>query len=240
MNYRDRFYSKYISTHTRSIYGDLELSDIEKQFPAWRGYFGKFLPDNKEVKILDVGCGNGGFVYWLQEIGYKNASGIDISKEQIELAGKIGIKNVSCADIKEFLRYKKEFYDIIFARDVIEHFSKDEILEILDLIFQSLKKGGKVIIQAPNAENLLSGRLRYGDFTHEISFTADSMRQILSVVGFNDIEIIGTGPIVHGVKSFIRYILWHCVKHCLSLYLLIETGSAKGIFSQNLIASARK
>jgi len=42
------------------------------------------LPEDKKAKIIDLGCGNGGFVYWLQQIGYQNAEGIDISAEQIE------------------------------------------------------------------------------------------------------------------------------------------------------------
>ena len=61
------------------------------------------MPEDKKAKIIDLGCGNGGFVYWLQQIGYQNAEGIDISAEQIETGQKLGIKNIKQADIKEFL-----------------------------------------------------------------------------------------------------------------------------------------
>jgi len=240
MNYRNKFYSKYVSTHTSNIYGDVKIEEIKSQFLTLNSYFCEFLPKNKNAQIIDLGCGNGSFVYWLQQMGYSDTEGVDVSSEQVKIAEKLGIKNVKKADIKEFISDKKQAYDVVFLRDVLEHFNKSEILEILELVFQSLKIGGKIIIQVPNAENFLSGRLRYGDFTHEISFTSESISQVLLVFGFKNIEIYGTQPVIHGIKSFIRFILWKIIELSLRMYLLIETGSKKGVFSQNLIVVACK
>lgn len=107
MNYRDKFYSKYVSTQTSQLYGEVSLEDIKKQFPTWKKYFGRFLPKDKNAKIIDVGCGNGSFVWWLRQIGYQNVEGIDISKEQVESASKLNIKNIFQADLREFLNNKK-------------------------------------------------------------------------------------------------------------------------------------
>jgi 2-polyprenyl-3-methyl-5-hydroxy-6-metoxy-1,4-benzoquinol methylase len=175
LNYREKLYSTYVSTHTAHLYGEVTVEEIRKQFPVWKNYYGRFLPKDTAAKILEIGCGNGGFVWWLQEIGYKNTLGIDISQEQIETAKKLGIKNVECADLIGFLEGKQGNYDVVFARDVIEHFNKDEILGILKLTYNSLKSNGAVVIQTPNGESLFSGRLRYGDFIHEIVFTRTSV-----------------------------------------------------------------
>ncbi len=240
MNYKEQFYNKYVSKNTKFLYGKLTIEDIKKQFLFWDAYFRKFLPQNKQALIMELGCGSGGFIHWLQSIGYLNAGGIDISSEQISEAKKFGIKNVNKADIKEFIKNKNEVYDIIFMRDILEHFTKDEILGILESVFKSIKTGGKIIIQIPNAENILSGRLRYGDFTHEVGFTADSIKQLLAVSGFKDISVFGPYPIIHGLKSLARFILWKFFELCLRFYLLVETGLSKGIFSQNIIAVAGK
>ena len=240
MNYRDKFYSKYVSAHTSQLYGEASLNDIKKEFPIWRAYFGRFLPDNKNVKIIDLGCGNGGFVWWLQEVGFKNVNGIDISEEQADEAEKLGIKNIVKADIKDFLKDKKEVFGVIFARDVLEHFNKEEAIDVLNIIYDSLKQGGQFVCQTVNAENLLWGRLRHGDFTHELAFTKESIAQVLNVSGFSEIKVYPQRPAIHGLKSFIRYYLWRCVEHCLRFYLLIETGSSNGIFTQNIIVSAKK
>ena len=236
MNYRDKFYSKYVSTQTSQLYGEANLESIKKQFPIWRNYFGNFLPKDKNAKIIDFGCGNGGFVYWLQQIGYQNAEGIDVSEEQVKLAEKLGVKNIYCA--KDINAADK--YNVIFMKDVLEHFTKDEILIILEKIYKALKIGGLLVIQVPNAENILSGRLRYGDFTHETSFTKESIQQVLLVSDFKNISVFETRPVVHGLKSLIRFILWRIIELGLRIYLLIETGSSKGIFTQNLIIVANK
>ena len=246
MNYKDKFYSKYVSAHASHLYGEISLADIKKQFPAWQKYFGQFLPEDKNAKIIDLGCGNGGFIYWLQKMGYQNAEGIDISAEQIEAGQKLGIKNIRQTDIKEFLLTQlpnysiTNNYDVIFMRDVIEHFSKEEILDILEIIYKSLKNNSILIIQTPNAESPFSGRFRYCDFTHEISFTESSIRQILLVSGFKSVDVYPQRPVIHGLKSLIRAVLWKYIELEIKFYLLIETGSAKGIFTQNLIAVAKK
>jgi cyclopropane fatty-acyl-phospholipid synthase-like methyltransferase len=84
---------------------------------------------------------------------------------------------------------KQKTYDVIFARDVIEHFTKDEILEVLTLIFSSLKDRGVFILQCLNAESPFMGRILYGDFTHEMTFTRNNLHQILTTTGFKHIDI---------------------------------------------------
>lgn len=240
-NYKEKFYSKYISTHNQYLYGSTpSLEGFRRQFPVWQRHYGKFLPESKNAHIIDLGCGDSGLVYWLQEIGFAEASGIDVSAEQIEIARKLGVKNVSQADIRDFLRDKRDLYDVVFLRDVLGHFFKSEILEILGLVRDSLKSGGIVVVKIPNAESPFSGRLRYGDFTHDVSFTESSLRQVLLISGFGDARAYSTPPVIHGLKSAVRYVLWKIVELFLRFYRLVDAGTGVGIFTQNVIAVARK
>lgn len=235
MNYRNKLYSKYVSSYTAEAYSRENLESIKKQFSVWTTYFGRFLPKDKNLKIVDLGCGSGGFVWWLGGLGYKNAIGVDISEEQVGLAQELGI-NVLKEDIRNYLSDKQEEFAIIFGRDIFEHFTKDEVLGVLDLIYQALKNKGSVVIQTANAENLLWGRLRHGDFTHELSFTERSIRQLFLASGFKEVKVYPQPPVVHGSKSLIRFFLWNIFELLIKFYLLVETGSAKGIFTQNIIA----
>ncbi|MFQ5964080.1 MAG: methyltransferase domain-containing protein [Candidatus Scalinduaceae bacterium] len=238
--YRDNIYSTYVSTHTSHLYGETTINGIERQFPVWKWYYGRFLPQDKSANILDTGCGSGGFLYYLRSLGCVNSTGIDVSIEQIEAAKKLGINGVECADIISFLEDKMNSYDLIFARDVLEHLTKDEILKVLETINNALKVDGLLVIQAPNGESLFSGRIRYGDLTHELAFTQDSLNQALKTVGFAYAGFYPTGPVPHGLKSTVRFFLWKMIEKLLRFYMLVETGSGDGIYTQNIIAVARK
>ncbi len=239
-DYRDEIYSTYYSAHMKTLHGETTINDIVKQFSAWNYYYGHCLPANKEARILEIGCGNGGFVYWLQCLGYKNVHGIDISPEQVEVAGNVGIKNIIHADLREFLPGREKTYDVIFARDVIEHFRKEEVLDTLRMIHKSLKAGGIFTAQTPNGVSPFSGRHRYKDFTHELIFTVDSFSQILKTSGFGDAGFYSAPPVPKGPVSIIRFSLWKIIETALRFYMAVETGSFSGVFTQNLIAVAKK
>lgn len=225
MNHREELYKKCFSHHTKTLYGEICLDDIHHSFKFWEYYLGEYLPEDKNAVILDLGSENGGFVYWLHHKGYRNSYGVEISKEQIEIAGKLDIKNIN------------EF-DIIFARDILEHFKKEEIMEILKNIYAPLKKEGKFVIYTINAESPFLGKHRYGDFTHEISFTRTSLSQTLKETGFKEILFKSARPVPYGLKSYMRYVSWKLIENIFKLFILIEVGASQGIFTQNIIVYA--
>ena len=115
-----------------------------------------------------------------------------------------------------------------------------DVLDILDIFYKSLKPNSVLIIQTPNAESPFGSRYRYYDLTHGLSFTTSSLNQALKTAGFKEMTFYPMGPVVHGLKSLIRYILWKIIVLIIKFYLVVETGSSKGIFTQNLIAVAKK
>lgn len=151
--------------------------------------YGEYLPKNKNVTILDLGCGAGHFLYFLQKKGFDNFVGIDISKQQVNFCKRNISNSVKVFDAFNFLIDKETYFDLIVANDFLEHISKERVIKLLKLIHRSLKKGGKFIIKTPNMSNLFALDSRYKDFTHEIGFTERSLYQILSVANFKSIQI---------------------------------------------------
>jgi 2-polyprenyl-3-methyl-5-hydroxy-6-metoxy-1,4-benzoquinol methylase len=239
MTFKDRFYRNYTSTHIIGRKGEATLQGFQREFPTWGKHFGALLPSDRSSRILDVGCGRGGLVYWLQQRGYRNAGGIDLSTEQIDTARKLGIPNLQQADVGEYLAGRLGHYDALVLRDVLEHFTREEIVEVLELCRSAIRPGGVLIVQVPNAESPFFGRIRYGDFTHELAFSSSSITQLFNVVGFEDPRVYPTEPAIAGVRALVRAVLWAGVKAVYRLLLFAELGRGRWIFTQGLIAVGR-
>ncbi len=239
MEYRARLYDTYVSTHVPDAQ-TATRETLARQRPAWHQTVGRFLPASREAAILDVGCGYGAFLDYLRAQGYRQVEGVDISPEQIAAAHRLGLTHAVCAEARGWLRERPGRYECMVAIDFLEHFPKADVLEMLEAIARGLRPGGRLIMQSPNAESPFGGRYRYGDFTHEFALTATSARQILEAAGFQDVRCYEAGPVVHGLPSLVRAVIWRSARTLLWLYLVAETGIVRGhLLTQNLIVTAR-
>lgn len=233
-------YNDYIRTQLSGI-RDISQKSLDRQMIYYDGYFKRFLPQDKKAEILDLGSGYGSLLYYLQKKGFIHAQGVEISAEQVELASKYGIKNLTVGSIIDFLENSHQSFTLIFMIDALEHFNKEDILKILELIRLRLQPGGLLVLQVPNADGPFGGRYRYYDFTHEIAFTSKSISQVLKLSQFSEVKVHPMEPIVWGGISLARFILWKLIRTVLVFYLAVETGSFNGyILTQNLIAVAKK
>jgi len=130
---------------------------------------------------------------------------------------------------------------VVVSLDLIEHLTKPELIQFSQEVFRCLEPGGCWLIHAPNAEGPFGARIRFADLTHEQAFTARSIHQLADAIGFRSVCCHEDAPIIHGVKSLVRWTLWRFIRLVLQAYYLVETGSsAEMIFSQNLFAVLRK
>jgi len=242
MNYRKQYYDKYVTVQVQPN----GVSFTEQDYLNWGNGAMKriqgWLPDNQAAPILDVGCGSGKLLYLFQRLGYVNLTGIDLSPEQIELArSRFPKASIIQEDAREFLKNCVGQYGLICAFDVVEHFRKEEIIPFLDLLYQALQPGGRLILQTPNAESPWLGSVAYGDFTHEWFFTPAGLEHVLRLAGFTKFRARESGPYIHGAKSLIRLWLWRLIHLSLMAWNLAETGEAgSGIYSRVFVATAVK
>jgi SAM-dependent methyltransferase len=201
------------------------------------------LPTDHSAAILDLGCGHGALIHFVREAGYGNVQGVDVSPEQVAEARRLGIEGIRQGDLLEALRALPSLSeDAVIAFDVIEHFSKDELLPLVDEVFRVLKPGGRWIIHAPNAESPFCGAVRYGDMTHEQAFTRHSLTQLLRSSGFSRVQCYESGPVRHGLKSSLRWLAWQVIRLGMRFWSAAETGDLgrDAIYTRNLLAVAFK
>jgi 2-polyprenyl-3-methyl-5-hydroxy-6-metoxy-1,4-benzoquinol methylase len=223
-DYRELIYEKYASCF-QGYKPDFDIAADKRWGQAYKSFLRGWLPERKDAAILEVACGSGKLLRFLKEQGYTDIAGVDISPEQVSLAKQV-TENVVEDNVLDFLESTEKRYDLIIGLDIIEHFTKDEALHFLQASSKALKSGGRIIIQTPNADSPWGGTIRYGDFTHEICFNPNALRNLLNLLGFQHIEAREGGPVVHGVVSFVRYVIWQLIRLILKIWNLAETGSA--------------
>lgn len=241
MNMKDVFYRKYFSSHFRDACGDLDF-EFETYHRYFRSNYLGHMPANKDCRILDVGCGLGHFLYFLEREGYRNYLGIDISEENFELLKGRGF-NVRLCNMLDFFHEDLEPFDLIVMNDVIEHLSKEEIMQALEGINKNLADGGIVIIKSSNASNPIMGlSSRYMDFTRDVIFTEESLLQVLTVIGFRDIQIHPHNIYVYYFNPLNYVAKFMSALLCLLFRLLFIMYGRKTtrVFTKNLIAVAKK
>ncbi|MBD3273442.1 methyltransferase domain-containing protein, partial [Candidatus Dependentiae bacterium] len=182
------------SIHYKKWHNDSEehINSMEKYFKD-RIY--EFLPKNKNIKILDVGCGTGLTMLALKKWGYKNIEGVEIDKKQFESCKKKNLDVKMTDDTIKFLEKRKRKYDLVLALDVLEHIPVKMQINFTTSIYKSLKSKGIFIAIVPNANSVVACRFRYIDWTHKTTFTELSIDFLLRNSGFDTIKIKETGLI---------------------------------------------
>jgi len=110
------------------------------------------MPDIASMKMLEIGCGNGGILAYLKQNGI-NIEGGDISLNGLRFCRqRVGL--ISLFHIDALALPFVSSFDIIGLFDVLEHIDDDE--KALSEINRALKPGGKILLTVPANKSLQS------------------------------------------------------------------------------------
>jgi len=158
--------------------------------------------DEKRIRLLDVGCNNGGQLAEYSKLLEGEFIGIDIKK----FSEWAFLNYDFIAGDARKLPFKDEVFDIVVATEVIEHFVEGELF--LAEAYRVLKKDGVLILTTPNRlrfymlhKNLLAGLARkrfVSGFTdeHLREYSPHELASILENTGFRveKVEFIAFSP----------------------------------------------
>ncbi len=238
-DWKSRFYAAYVSSGQARDTGET-ADDLFRPRKAFLNHIiTQHLPSDKSARIVELACGSGAMLYFLEQAGYRNIAGVDVSEEQITVAARLGISTAACATLQEFLAEQGDAsVDAVLAIDILEHFTRPEVMELLAEVRRVLKPGGRCIAHVPNSDGLFGMRIRYGDFTHELAFNPSSARQVFRVAGFREVRCFEDKPRVHGPVSLVRRLIWDLGTIPSRLLLAAESGATRAILSQNMMIEA--
>lgn len=159
--------------------------DKKRQIP-WKPIirFLENIPNKKNKKLLDLGCGTGRHLELALELGFEkeNLIGSDISENQLKLVYEKGFYTLKSDIINHNL--ESESQDVIICIAVINHLlEKEDQLQSLKEIRRIIKPNGKILISNwnPNTE-YIQDQINKGKF----EFLDDEMKKVKVTFTFDN------------------------------------------------------
>jgi 2-polyprenyl-3-methyl-5-hydroxy-6-metoxy-1,4-benzoquinol methylase len=202
-----------------------------------------WLPADKSTPCIDLACGCGEWLYSMAALGYTNLSGVDLSSEELDEARYFVRARLDNSDVLEFLKDQADgSFGFVSALNFLEHIPKDRLPEMLRQVRRVLRPGGTLVAIVPNAMSPFASVARYWDITHELAFSPNSVRQLAALTGFSEhADFAEVGPILHGVKSAVRWTLWRGLRAAVQFWLIVEGGSSRAtVFTQDMMFRLHK
>jgi len=132
--------------------------------------------------ILDLGAGYGSFINNIKA-GEKYALDKNpIIKERAAPGVRTFVQD--CTNLKTF---EDNFFDVVFASNLLEHLERSEIEKTIVETKRVLKNGGKLILIQPNFTYTYKDY--FDDYTHKQIFTHTSLADLLRAFGFKIISV---------------------------------------------------
>ena len=222
MQYRKKLYADY-----SAAFGKTKEFRPDLQYPQFENMY-RHLPPDRAVRVGDLGCGKCEWLAWMASKGFTNLAGIDVAASELEFGGgdsKPDFRLVE-SDVTAALKGMPGEFDLLHAKDIFEHFSKDEAVEFLEACHGALRPGGELWILTFNAQSPLSTATRYGDFTHDLAVTPSSLAQVQRAVGFDIVEISGMHACPPSLGGTVRKAVFKGVD--LACRLVLQSRHGKG------------
>ena len=155
-----------------------------------------YLPllDGQE-EVLDVGCGRGELLELLKARGVA-ARGLDVNHEMVAECRARGLDAVHGDAVGHLSSLADASLGGIFAAQVVEHLEPEYLLRFLELAFQKLRPGGRIILETLNPACWIAFFESYiRDITHRWPLHPDTLKYFVLASGFTSARIEWRSPV---------------------------------------------
>jgi SAM-dependent methyltransferase len=134
---------------------------------------------DRSNRILDIGCGTGYNVAYLQSLGFESVVGLDLAPDALAFARARGLRRLVQGDATR-APFRRQSFDLVLALDLIEHVEDDG--QALHGLFDLLRPGGTLLVFTPAYRFLWS---RQDEVSHHFRrYTASELQSKIEAAGF--------------------------------------------------------
>ncbi|HXH36814.1 MAG TPA: class I SAM-dependent methyltransferase [Plantibacter sp.] len=172
---------------------------IRERLESYLPYFDRFrhTPGESSVTgdVLDVGCGRGEFLDLLKARGVA-ARGIDLNHEMAEVCRARGLDVVEADAVGHLASLPDQSLGGIFAAQVVEHLEPSYLLQFLELAFEKLQPGGRLVLETLNPACWVAFFESYiRDITHRWPLHPDTLKFLVLASGFSKADVEFRSPV---------------------------------------------
>lgn len=148
-------------------------------------------PDSvSALSVADLGCGRGEFLDLLRARGIATV-GVDLNPDFLAMVAEKGHSAVNEDAVAWTERQEPGSLRGITAFHVIEHISIGQMVRLLAASYRALAKGGVLIFETPNPENVIVGACNFWiDPTHKRPVVPDLLGILAKEVGFEAPQLV--------------------------------------------------
>lgn len=179
-----------------NAYEGIDYFDFENQFRGSDARIRKvqeqYLPYFENCsRVIDIGCGKGEFLELLESRGIC-AVGIDLYGKAVEYCRIKGLC-AQQADAIEYIENLEGEIDGIFAGQIVEHLTIEQIVRLCRVSFEKLKPGSCLVMETPNPTCLaIYTHAFYMDPSHVKPVHPLTLKYCAQKAGFSKVDILYT------------------------------------------------
>jgi SAM-dependent methyltransferase len=174
------------------LYENRDLGNVSLSLPSLEWRYVRFLREarpDRGGRLLDVGCGDGGFLSLAKKRGLETF-GLEIDSRGVAIARKVrGLRNVERGRLEDIEALGWKDFDLVTCMEVMEHVS--DPLGLCRSLRGLIRPGGTVGISVPSWDRRPAWFGRETDYPphHFTLWTKEALAAILTRAGFTDVRV---------------------------------------------------
>lgn len=174
---------------------DRSMDELGRLLGPRKGKIDKYQPAGR---LLDIGFGDGSFLYFMRECGW-DVTGVDFNEKMVDLVrDELGIE--AHVGQLEDAKLPAGSFDVVTLWGVLEHVQSPR--RTIEEISRLLTDGGLLVIYTQNAAAPEARWLKEDWFIYEVprhlySFSPDSLEKLLASSGFSVAETVFETPLYY-------------------------------------------